>query len=367
MARYSAMLMGSVNAQAFNHNHGLPMAAPLIMSEDYQGVLNNHFHYAGTLAGRPTMVKSEADYTDSPLWPLPMRQPALMQHVGTADGSDIDASTASLSPRSTYFSEPSERGTVYSPGQGRGEASASSTWVEQPFSSPTQIKQSPSQSSSPSFRTQLTYAYGGGMRSGVPSSQPATVGNVPSVEQYEAALCSQVDHFSMPWPASVGQIDGIGALAWQPSMYSQAQPSTQSPYYSTGFVDPFQQSAHSSGSNASGAIAQDHSPPRELQRRAHRQDAHDVAKPSDERAQRGIENRILIDGKAARLTYKEIRTRIIARFGGEVAESTLRGRYRAMTKQKKDRVRKPTWTAKDVGLSCIFAAYRVLTWNRSAC
>jgi hypothetical protein len=343
------MLMGSVNAQAFNHNHGLPMASPLIMSEDFHGVLDNHFDYPSTLAGRPTMVKSEADYTDGPLWPLPMRQPALLQPVGTANGSDVDTGTASLSPRSTYFSEPSERSTVYSPVQGREEASASGTWAEQPSSSATQIKQSPSQSSSPNFRTQLTYASGGGMRSGVPSSCSATVGIAPSLGQYDADFGSRVDHFSMPWPASVGQVDGMGALAWQPSIYSQVQPSTQSPYYSTGFVDPFHQSARSSGSNARGAAAQGHNPPRESQRHASRQDAHELANSTDEQAQRGIENRILIEGKAAGLTYKEIRARIIARFGGEVAESTLRGRYRSMTKQKKDRVRKPTWTAKDVG------------------
>jgi hypothetical protein len=34
--------------------------------------------------------------------------------------------------------------------------------------------------------------------------------------------------------------------------------------------------------------------------------------------------------------------------GEEIAESTLRGRYRSLTKERKDRVRKPVWTKVDV-------------------
>lgn len=62
--------------------------------------------------------------------------------------------------------------------------------------------------------------------------------------------------------------------------------------------------------------------------------------------ERRVEDQILLDGKQAGLTYKEIRRRMKT----AVAESTLRGRYRSLTKARKDRVRKPVWTEKDVSL-----------------
>lgn len=61
-------------------------------------------------------------------------------------------------------------------------------------------------------------------------------------------------------------------------------------------------------------------------------------------AQRKFEDKILLDGKQAGMTYKEIKKQMKT----DVAESTLRGRYRSLTKPRKDRVRKPVWTGKDV-------------------
>lgn len=59
---------------------------------------------------------------------------------------------------------------------------------------------------------------------------------------------------------------------------------------------------------------------------------------------RTMEDQILLDGKRSGLTYKEIRKRMPSK----IAESTLRGRYRSLTKARKDRVRKPVWTKNDV-------------------
>jgi hypothetical protein len=55
-------------------------------------------------------------------------------------------------------------------------------------------------------------------------------------------------------------------------------------------------------------------------------------------------DRELIEWKRQGLSYKEIK----ARGGFEEAESTLRGRYRTLTKPKYLRVRKPEWQQKDV-------------------
>ncbi|KAJ6006684.1 hypothetical protein N7451_004628 [Penicillium sp. IBT 35674x] len=57
-------------------------------------------------------------------------------------------------------------------------------------------------------------------------------------------------------------------------------------------------------------------------------------------------NAFLIDCKRRGLSYKEIK-----RMGGfKEAESTLRGRFRTLTKSKEQRVRKPKWLERDVNL-----------------
>ncbi|KAJ5802140.1 uncharacterized protein N7503_004590 [Penicillium pulvis] len=57
-------------------------------------------------------------------------------------------------------------------------------------------------------------------------------------------------------------------------------------------------------------------------------------------------NAFLIDCKRRGLSYKEIK-----RMGGfKEAESTLRGRFRTLTKSKEQRVRKPKWVGQDVNL-----------------
>ncbi|KAF2132082.1 hypothetical protein P153DRAFT_354730 [Dothidotthia symphoricarpi CBS 119687] len=68
---------------------------------------------------------------------------------------------------------------------------------------------------------------------------------------------------------------------------------------------------------------------------------------NDSQALRKSDDKILIEGKdVLGLTYKEIRKRMHT----NVAESTLRGRYRSLTKPKGHRVRKPVWTQNDVSL-----------------
>ncbi|OQE36793.1 hypothetical protein PENCOP_c011G00126 [Penicillium coprophilum] len=59
-------------------------------------------------------------------------------------------------------------------------------------------------------------------------------------------------------------------------------------------------------------------------------------------------NRFLINCKRRGLSYRDIK-----RVGGFTeAESTLRGRYRTLTKSKDQRVRKPKWHDKDIQLLC---------------
>ena len=60
--------------------------------------------------------------------------------------------------------------------------------------------------------------------------------------------------------------------------------------------------------------------------------------------EREAKDHFLIEQKNAGKTYKQIRKE----GGFRIAESTLRGRYRNLTKEKVARVRKPTWKIKDV-------------------
>ncbi|EAQ91544.1 hypothetical protein CHGG_03479 [Chaetomium globosum CBS 148.51] len=61
---------------------------------------------------------------------------------------------------------------------------------------------------------------------------------------------------------------------------------------------------------------------------------------------RKSKDEFLVKHKQQGMTYKEIR-----RLGGFIeAESTLRGRYRTLTKSREERVRKPEWSEKDVSV-----------------
>ncbi len=72
-------------------------------------------------------------------------------------------------------------------------------------------------------------------------------------------------------------------------------------------------------------------------------------KTADADAERKADDETLLRMKQDGYTYKEIRKALRNR---KVAESTLRGRYRSLTKPKKDRLRRPAWTETDVGVSC---------------
>ncbi|KAM0517497.1 hypothetical protein ACHAPE_005029 [Trichoderma viride] len=63
-------------------------------------------------------------------------------------------------------------------------------------------------------------------------------------------------------------------------------------------------------------------------------------------ADRETKDRFLVEARAFEVSYKMIK--LHGRF--KEAESTLRGRYRTLTKAKEDRVRDPQWTAIDIQL-----------------
>jgi hypothetical protein len=71
---------------------------------------------------------------------------------------------------------------------------------------------------------------------------------------------------------------------------------------------------------------------------------HSVTRSERKNFERTRMNTLLVKWKKAGMSYKEIKAK-----GGFIdAESTLRGRYRTLTKNKEDRVRKPEWQEHDV-------------------
>jgi hypothetical protein len=82
-----------------------------------------------------------------------------------------------------------------------------------------------------------------------------------------------------------------------------------------------------------------------------------------ELADRSARDDFLVKHKQAGMTYKKIR-----RIGGFTeAESTLRGRYRTLTKSREARVRKPEWSDEDVSklLGLLHTLYCVLLTARA--
>ncbi|KAK4083631.1 uncharacterized protein Triagg1_1293 [Trichoderma aggressivum f. europaeum] len=75
---------------------------------------------------------------------------------------------------------------------------------------------------------------------------------------------------------------------------------------------------------------------------------------SEESLERAEKDLFLIESRRQNISYKDIK-----RLGNFAeAESTLRGRYRTLTKEKKDRVRDPKWT--DIDVDLLKEAVRVL-------
>lgn len=70
--------------------------------------------------------------------------------------------------------------------------------------------------------------------------------------------------------------------------------------------------------------------------------------PTEERR---TQDELLIECRRANISYKDIKEQ----YGFEQSISTLRGRYRNLTKQRHERVRKPNWTPMDVSEGNLYA------------
>jgi hypothetical protein len=120
---------------------------------------------------------------------------------------------------------------------------------------------------------------------------------------------------------------------WQSSKVNEKEDDSSTPNWLSSLVDPGQSSATMAG------MTED----TEDERSGRQQQSHEkiIAHRSDSR------DAFLLECKRKGMSYREIKK--IGHF--EEAESTLRGRFRTLTKRKEQRVRKPQWQAKDVSLN----------------
>ncbi|KGO45952.1 hypothetical protein PEXP_018320 [Penicillium expansum] len=135
-------------------------------------------------------------------------------------------------------------------------------------------------------------------------------------------------------------VPSIEAPRYQPQPHPMYLPSTQPVATDTEFGSPDQKPANSLSPSFSASTNEEERSP---QQSGEEQGSIEAGVHySDER------NTFLIDCKRRGLSYKDIK-----RVGGfKEAESTLRGRYRTLTKSKDQRVRKPKWQDKDLRLLC---------------
>ncbi|KAJ4286702.1 hypothetical protein N0V90_012954 [Kalmusia sp. IMI 367209] len=329
--------------QAFRHNNNLPMNPMAVADNNIQADLDSHYAYGGFLEGGSTVVKNEALYGGGSSWDFPTQEFGPLPQACTVDGSEFDTNTSSPSSKS-YYSEP------FSPIPRLGEADAGSNWTEYESTLPNEAKHSPSHnavSSPPGFGSGLAYSSSGGAEVNSSSSHTATLGIASSMPQYDGReLNPRMDSFRSLWTPSTVPSRMTGALPFRASTHSQVY-SVPHPYYHNYMLNAFQQGANVEEINGlpRGSYHTFAQPVGALHNVSN-QDNYGSNRSTANFVRRKNEDKMLLEGKASGMTYKDIREKI----GTDVAESTLRGRYRALTKARKDRVRKPVWTSEDIRL-----------------
>ncbi|KAJ5922855.1 hypothetical protein N7516_010558 [Penicillium verrucosum] len=162
----------------------------------------------------------------------------------------------------------------------------------------------------------------------MPPFEPMAVArSVPTVPTVPMSHISQ-------FPVCEPYVPSIEVRQYQPEPHSmyQARPPTAS---------PDQKSPKSLSSSFSASTNEEEQSPQ--------QSGEDQASIETGLHYTDERNTFLIDCKRRGLSYKDIK-----RVGGfKEAESTLRGRYRTLTKSKDQRVRKPRWQEKDIRLLCL--------------
>jgi hypothetical protein len=304
---------------------------------------NGDINYSSIVAGHDSVEKSDFTYGGGYLW-QPTELNGLPRHGFSFDGSDIDTIASSSSPRS-YFSEPSGH---YEPFKTDTVGSSSiEPWIgnEAQFCE-LLVSAHEYDGSSDFVALNSSVAHPSLLGSSVELLESQSDGFTGSfVHPYTIVDSTEIPYRfpSDPSYSFMGSTSNSSQL-YTPSsiMMPSGQPSPQ--------IHAQQQSDNSISHGENNILAICSTSRRQYAERVHSTASMGI--PPDTQmplttgaqAQRADEDKILLEEKQKGLTYKEIRKKMRTL----VAESTLRGRYRSLTKERKDRVRKPVWTPKDV-------------------
>lgn len=177
-----------------------------------------------------------------------------------------------------------------------------------------------------------------------PTGPSSGLTGTPSGHSYHAMVSPSPIHHQSRSPSSTFETASVQTCPKPRFPMQSTYISSPQNVYSdtdTGSVSPSQKLPGSLSPSSFTASSTTEEGPSPQQIRDHQTGIRANMHYSDER------NAFLIDCKRRGLSYKDIK-----RVGGfKEAESTLRGRYRTLTKSKDQRVRKPKWQNKDVSLS----------------
>lgn len=320
---------------SFNWHQAMQQVEPYILQESDSQFGRSHELLYGSVGAHNAVAKG-FEYNGQATWAPPQldRLPRVV-NTGLADA----AMRNSISPKS-YASDDFDNS--YSPGSMPDQVSPGGNWQGFQMSSPNTFIPPPK---SESYYTDADFAglpqMGAGMA--LPFAQSTDGGGQGHVPQIsEEVPLPKSEH-------SPSQNSSVGRSTWRTEQYQQCTSGLS--------IRPRNAVGHnghpSSDTNLSSEDDDWHrryrpSPwnsPHTTPTQGRFQARFQVPRSASAQAQRDHNDRLLIEGKKNGETYKEIKMKMI---GEKPAESTLRGRYRSLTKARKDRVRKPVWTKVDV-------------------
>jgi hypothetical protein len=304
------------NETVFNNTPwtaGLP-TTPHIMRRESRDGTNSHLMYGdGNLNGQNMMGKEVAyNFGGLPDWQLSATD-ELQQRVNNFGGSETGTLPSSSPP--SFFSTPPDHGPAFRNGELTDERS----------------------------RSEMRRHFVPVRQEDVKESEPPLQSRLPAVG-FDRGQVQQLDMRNQGIMPSFNQ----NQVLWLADFSGQAS----LPYYSSSQVPSLSYRQNTTDNASSSYSAADSdltylSQRSDAQRDGSTQDQYHTGKTAEDQAQRKEDDRILMEGKAQGLTYKQIR----ANLKNPVAESTLRGRYRSLVKPRNQRVRKPIWKEKDVSCS----------------
>jgi hypothetical protein len=328
----------------FALNNGLQTSPYVIPQLDSSNASNADTAY-NQMAVQEAMGKNGFQYADGS-FAMPSRM--------TGSGLDTDSS---LSPRSYNSDNMGSDVQLFSPDPAGDLATPCTNWSD--FSATSFPAMKASTSDSGSSRLSMAQVairpreagenaqYPGLPRNALGATLPSPVSDTSS-HRYNGLPASYGDTSPYESEFSLSQKSSPGISPWHLSEYTRRMvlPNRPREYSTTGALSNNSTSAYQV--HGSNGVSQNPIPwsntRTTIPAQARYQTRFMAPRTVDAQVQRKADDDILLEGKKEGLTYKEIRKKMHTK----CAESTLRGRYRSLTKARKDRVRKPVWREIDV-------------------